>query len=146
MNHQTILSAQKSGKTNATEQGIKKAIGLKLNLVRIERGLTIRQLAEKSGVDNTNTLWRILKGGRGCRFVTLFNITDALDFPKSRLFEIFDNRKQLLTLHQEKEKESYLVKDEIKRLFFKCLDSDKITGKEKEVLAILKSLSIILGE
>jgi transcriptional regulator with XRE-family HTH domain len=66
------------------EQAIDSALP-RLNEVRVQKGLTMRQLAEKSGV-NTATIQLIEKRGRKPHDLTVQKLADALEVERAELY------------------------------------------------------------
>ncbi|HMB01414.1 MAG TPA: helix-turn-helix transcriptional regulator [Spirochaetota bacterium] len=138
------LNSVKNIKQNQ-EKEIKKSIGLYLNQQRIKQGLTIKKLAERSSINNANTLWRILKGGRGCSFVTLFKIIRALNLDISSVFRIFDtDTKQPQLRDNEKKYESGKRDEELERIFYKLVSRRSLQAKKRQLIDLLRRLDKLL--
>jgi transcriptional regulator with XRE-family HTH domain len=62
-------------------------LGLQLQQVRQEQGLTREALAERVGAGNAKTVWAYERGGKDMRIATLRRYAEALGVTPGRLLE-----------------------------------------------------------
>lgn len=71
------------------------ALGKKIRKIRLQKGISIRALAEQAGLDK-NQLLRIEKGEANLRYLTLCTLADTLGTPISDMvkMELDDPQKE----------------------------------------------------